>query len=153
LSGGRAKNGSFPFSEGAAVSDVMTHLNLLVDGQPTKAAVLLFCRNPQRFIPSAEVRCMHFHGTEIVRPVPFYRIFKGNLLEQVDQPVDFVLPKLARSVGTRSGGSQAPVRYELPKDVIAEAVVKAVVHRDYASGAAVQVCVFADRVEVWNPGE
>jgi predicted HTH transcriptional regulator len=109
--------------------------------------------NPQAFLPNAEVRCMHFHGTEIARPVPFYRIFKGNLFEQVDQSVDFVLSKLNRSVGTRSAGSQAPVEFELPKDVVVEAIVNAVAHRDYGSGAAVQVLVFADRVEVWNPGE
>ena len=38
--------------------------------------------NPQRALPSAELRCMHFHGTEIARPVPFYQIFKGNLFKQ-----------------------------------------------------------------------
>jgi len=38
-------------------------------------------------------------------------------------------------------------------DVVREAIVNAVAHRDYASAAAVQISVFADRVEVWNPGE
>ena len=33
-----------------------------------------------------------------------------------------------------------------------EAIVNAIVHRDYTSSAAVQVSVFADRIEVWNPG-
>jgi len=143
----------FPLSEGAAVADVMNHLSLVVDGTPTKAAILLFGSNPQRFLPNAEIRCMHFHGTEIIRPVPFYRIFKGNLFEHVDEAVDFVLSKINRSVGTRSASSQAPVSHELPKEVVAEAIVNAVAHRDYGSGAAVQVLVFADRVEVWNPGE
>ena len=143
----------FPLSTSAALADVTTHLNLLLAGQPTNAAVLLFGRDPQRFFPNAEVRCMHFHGTGIVRPVPFYRIFKGNLFDQVDEAVDFVRSKLDRSVGTRAEGPQAPVRFELPKEVIAEAIVNAVVHRNYASAAAVQVSVFADRVEVWNPGE
>jgi predicted HTH transcriptional regulator len=36
---------------------------------------------------------------------------------------------------------------------VAEAIVNAVVHRDYASNASVQVMLFADRLEVWNPGE
>jgi len=31
--------------------------------------------------------------------------------------------------------------------------VNAVTHRDYASNASVQVMLFADRLEVWNPGE
>ena len=143
----------FPLSEGAGVADLLTHLNLLLEGRPTKAAVLLFGRNPQRFLPSAEVRCMHFHGTDIVRPVPFYRIFKGTIFEQVDMALDFVLSKLNRSIGTRAESVQAPVRYEIPPDVVREAIVNAIAHRDYVSAGAVQVCVFADRIEVWNPGE
>ena len=143
----------FPFSATASVTDVMTHLDLMQDGHPTKAAILLFGRNPQSALPSAEVRCMHFHGTEIARPVPSYQIFKGPIFKQVDQAIDFVLSKFNRSVGTRSEHPQAPVQYEIPKEVVAEAIVNALAHRDYASSAAVQVLAFADRVEVWNPGE
>jgi len=56
-------------------------------------------------------------------------------------------------VGTRAQGPQAPVEYELPKEAVTEAIVNAVAHRDYASNASVQVMLFADRLEVWNPGE
>jgi hypothetical protein len=51
----------FPLSEQAAIQEVLTHLGLLSDSQPSNAAVLLFGKNPQRFFPCAEVRCMHFH--------------------------------------------------------------------------------------------
>jgi predicted HTH transcriptional regulator len=142
----------FSVSAKAPASDILTHLHLLYDGQPINAALLLFGRDPQRFLPNAEVRCMHFHGIDVQRPVPFYRIFKGNVFEQVDMAVDFVVSKLDRSVGTRAESIQAPVRYEIPHDVIREAIVNAVAHRDYVSQGAVQVSVFADRVEVWNPG-
>ncbi len=53
---------------------------------------------------------------------------------------------------TREAGPQAPVRYELPKEVVAEAIVNAVAHRDYTSNGSVQVMLFADRLEIWNPG-
>ena len=142
----------FPLPESVPVADVLAHLDLLHAQQPTNAALLLFGHKPQRFVPAAEVRCMHFHGTEIQRPVPFYQIFKGRLFDQVDQAADFVLGVLNRSVGTRALSSQVPVAYEIPPEVIREAIVNAVAHRDYTSGAAVQVSVFADRVEVWNPG-
>ena len=143
----------FPLPAQTPVADVLVHLNMLHDGRPTNAAVLLFATDPQRFIPAAEIRCMHFHGTEIQRPVPFYRIFKGNLFSQVEQAADFVLSVTNRAVGTRSASTQAPVTYEIPPDVIREAIVNAVAHRDYsAAGAAIQVSVFADRVEIWNPG-
>lgn len=142
----------FPLTVKAPLATILTHLHLLNDGQPTNAAMLLFGRDPQRFLHNTEVRCMHFHGTEIQRPVPFYRVFKGNVFDQVNMAVDFVMSKLNRSVGTRAESIQAPVRHEIPIDIIREAIVNAVAHRDYASAAAVQVSVFADRVEVWNPG-
>ncbi|CAH1073347.1 DUF4062 domain-containing protein [Candidatus Nitrotoga sp. 1052] len=142
----------FPLEENAPLMDVLTHLHLLHEGHPTNAALLLFGRDPQRFLPCAEIRCMHFHGTEIQRPVPFYRIFKETVFGQVDMAVDIVMSKLNRSVGTRAESNQAPIRYEIPPDVIREAIVNAIAHRDYTSAGAVQVSVFADRVEVWNPG-
>lgn len=143
----------FSLFEHTPVGDVLAHLNLIRDGRPTRAAILLFGKDPQQFVSCSEVRCMHFHGTVIQRPAPFYRIFKGNLFGQVDQAVDFVLSKLDLSVGTRSASVQAPTRYELPPEVIREAIVNAVAHRDYASQGAIQVSIFADRLEVWNPGE
>jgi ATP-dependent DNA helicase RecG len=149
----RARAGrQFPLPEQSPVSTVLTHLHLLHDGHPTNAALLLFGRDPQRFFPAAEVRCMHFHGTEIQRPVPSYQIYKGTVFAQVDKAVDFVLSILYRSVGTRAESSQAPGGYEIPPDVVREAIVNAIAHRDYTSAGAVQVSVFADRIEVWNPG-
>jgi ATP-dependent DNA helicase RecG len=131
----------------------LAHLNLLDDGRPTHAAILLFAGNPQRYLPTSEVKCLHFHGTEIRKPIPSYQIFKGTVFEMVDQALDFVLSKIVRSIGTREHGPQAPVAYELPKQAVAEAIVNAVAHRDYSSNASVQVMLFVDRLEVWNPGE
>ena len=62
------------------------------------------------------------------------------------------MSKIGRSAGTRAEGPQAPVKYELPGQAVAEAIVTAIAHRDYASIATVQVLLFADRLEVWNPG-
>lgn len=143
----------FPLPETAGPAEVLAHLEMLIGGAPTHAAILLFGKNPQRFLSSAEIRCMHFHGADIVRPAPYYRIFKGGLFGQVDAAVNFVLSVVNLSVGTRAASTQAPVRPELPPEVVREAVVNAIAHRDYASAAAVQVSVFSDRVEIWNPGE
>lgn len=62
------------------------------------------------------------------------------------------MSKINVSVGTRELGPQAPVTYEIPRDVVAEAIVNAVAHRDYNSNGSVQVMLFSDRLEVWNPG-
>jgi len=103
-----------PLPADAPLTTVLTHLNLLCDQQPTQAALLLFGRQPQRFTPAAEVRCMHFHGTEIQRPAPYYQIFQGSLFEQVDRATNFALGVLNRGVGTRALSAQAPVIFEIP---------------------------------------
>ena len=144
---------NYALSVKSPLNKALAHLNLLDGGSPTHAAVLLFGKKPQGFVPSAEVKCLHFHGTEVRKPIPSYQIYKGTVFDQVDQAVDFVMSKLARSVGTRSEGPEAPVEYELPKEAVTEAIVNAVAHRDYTSNAGVQVMLFADRLEVWNPGE
>ncbi|MBN2099556.1 MAG: DUF4062 domain-containing protein [Dehalococcoidia bacterium] len=144
---------NYPLPAKTSAEKALAHLSLLDNGAPTYAAVLLFGREPQRFLPTSEVKCMHFHGTEVRKPIPSYQVFKGTAFELVDQAVDFVLSKIDRSIGTREHSAQAPAAYELPKEAVTEAVVNAVAHRDYTSNASVQVTLFADRLEVWNPGE
>jgi len=148
----RARQRQYPLAETTPVADVLAHLNLLDRNQPTNAAILLFGRAPQRLLLTSEVKCLHFHGMEVRKPIPSYQVYKGTCFELVDQAVDFVMSKIARSVGTRAQGPEAPVDYELPRDAVAEAIVNAVAHRDYTSNASVQVMLFADRLEVWNPG-
>ncbi len=79
-------------------------------------------------------------------------MYKGTVFELVDQAVDFVMSKIALTVGTRAETVQAPVAYEIPKEVVTEAIVNAVAHRDYTDNSSVQVMLFADRLEVMNSG-
>ena len=131
-----AKRG-FPLSPSTADVQVLTHLNLLNEGKTTNAALLLFGKQPQKFFITSEVKCAHFHGTEITKPIPSYQVYKGDVFQLVDQAVDFVLAKISLRVGTRNKGTQAPVSYEIPRAVIAEAIVNAVAHRDYTSHGSV----------------
>lgn len=131
---------------------VLAHLNLLVGTVPARGAVLLFSDRPERFMPSAEVTCLHFHGTEVAKPIPSQQVYRGTAFDVVDKAVDFVMDRLARRVVPSATSVASNVTYEVPHAVIREAVVNAVAHRNYASKAAVQVMVFADRIEVWNPG-
>ena len=142
----------FPLPEDVSTEELLIHLNLLNSDKPTNAAVLLFGKSPQRVFISSEVRCAHFHGTQVAKPIPSYQVYKGTTFQLVDQAVDFVLSKINLSVGTRAESVQAPVSYEIPKEVVTEAIVNAVAHRDYTSNASVQVMLFTDRIEVLNPG-
>lgn len=143
---------AFPLSENAEPEDVLAHLNLLSDRQPTYAAVLLFGHKPQQFLLPSEVKCAHFHGIQVSKPIPSYQVYKGTVFELVDQAEDFVLSKINLAVGTRKESAQVPVAYEIPKEVVREALVNAIAHRDYTSNGSVQVMLFTDRLEVWNPG-
>ena len=143
---------NFPLSVDAPVETILTHLNLLKDRRITNAAILLFGKQPQRFFIASEVKCAHFHGKEMMKPIPSYQVYKGDVFQLVDQAVDFVLSKINLEVGTRNEGSQVPVNYEIPRAAVTEAIVNAVAHRDYTSNASVQVMLFKDRLEIWNPG-
>jgi len=142
----------FPLKPNTTTRALLTHLNLIEDENPTNAAVLLFGTNPQRFHRSAETKCVHCHGTDYRRPFASQQIYSGDLFEQVDQALDFVLAKINRPVGTRASSAVAQATYELPPDAVGEAIVNAVAHRDYNSNASVEVRLFVDRLEVWNPG-
>lgn len=107
----RSRRG-FPLRETDAMEDIFTHLNLIQGKTPTNAALLLFGKNPQRFFISSEVRCAHFHGTIVEKPIPSYKVFKGDVFELVDQAEDFVLSKLDYSIGTRAEETMIPGKYE-----------------------------------------
>ncbi len=143
---------AFPLKPNTSTQALLTHLNLLEQGKPTHAAVLLFGANPQQFHRTAEISCIHCHGIEYRRPFASLQVYGGDLFVQADQSLDFVLGKINRAIGTRAEGITAPATYELPPDAIGEAIVNAIAHRDYFSNASVEVRLFADRLEVWNPG-
>jgi ATP-dependent DNA helicase RecG len=142
----------FPLKSNTSTQALLTHLNLLDDGKPTNAAILLFGTNPQRFHRTAETKCIHCHGTAYRRPFASMQVYGGDLFEQADQTQDFILGKINRAIGTRATSITAPATYELPPDAVAEAIINAIAHRDYHSNASVEVRLFADRLEIWNPG-
>ena len=118
----------------------------------TNSALLLFAKDPQRFFRTSEVRCAQFYGTKVEKPIRNYQVFAGSLFEMIDKAVGFVMSRIDARVGTRDHSADAPVDYELPESAVAEAIANAVAHRDYTSNASVQVMLFRDRVEIWNPG-
>ncbi|MBE6417349.1 MAG: DUF4062 domain-containing protein [Akkermansiaceae bacterium] len=143
-----------PLSLASGTENLFTHLSLMTQsGKLTNAAILLFGKRPQDFFPTAVMKCALFYGTRISKPMVSQQIFGGTLFEMVDKALDFVMSRLDSYVGTRERSNIAPVKVEIPQDVVAEAIVNAVVHRDYTSNAGVQVMVFSDRVEIWNPGQ
>lgn len=142
----------FALDPGTPAKDAFVHLNLLTSDKLTNAAVLLFGKNPKKFHAQAEVKCIQFPGTEIQQPFSSYHIYTYNLFEQIDKAMAFVLDSIRLPMIPRERMSRVQRFPEIPDFVIREAIVNAVAHRDYNNTGAVQVMIFIDRVEVWNPG-
>ena len=115
----------------------------------------LFGKRPQKYFITSEVKCVQFFGDVVEKPLPSYQICRGTLFEMIDQATAFVMTRVDLAVGTRAEGTtaQAPTEFELPPDAVKEAIVNAVAHRDYTSNGSVQVMLFRNRLEVWNPGQ
>lgn len=128
---------------------VLQNFNLLRDDRPTNAAMLLFGKDPRQFFSNTQVHCFHFQGTEKRKPIASQQPYEGRLLEVIDQAVEFVLGKIDRRVGVRETGPQASVSFEIPRSVIAEAIVNAVAHRNYRSNGFFR-CLFLQIV--WRCG-
>ena len=131
------------------VKQVLRQVGLLVDNRVTVAAILLFGRNPQQFLPQAVLRCGRFKGTDAVHFLDMDAV-QGNVIEQVERAMAFVKRNICMGVEIR--GLQREDVWEYPLDGLREALINAVCHRDYASTANVQIRIFDDRLEIWNPG-
>ena len=144
----------FKLSPKVPVAELLAHLNLLgKNGCVKNAALLLFGKNPQKYFISSEVKCAQFYGTEVEKPMADYKIYTGDVFELADQATYFVMTHIRGRIGTHDGETgSAPTDFELPRDAVFELIVNAICHRDYASHASVQVMLFSDRLEIWNPG-
>ncbi len=149
----RAKDGrGLAIEENMKIYGILTQLNLLRDNKLTNAAILLFGRDPEHFFIQSEVKCIALSATEFVKPYDTYQTYGGNLFEQVDKATAFTLENIRRPLWVEPGEVVARHPYELPKEALREAIVNAIIHRAYDSPSKVQIRVFPDRVEIWNPG-
>jgi ATP-dependent DNA helicase RecG len=117
---------------------------------PTIAGLLLFGRDPQRFVRSAEVICVRYAGA--VMSDEFARQdLGGTLADQVRQAEAFVAGNMRRGMRIRGLAREETSEYPLP--VVREAIVNAIAHRDYSiRGEGTRVLMFSDRLEVYSPG-
>ena len=136
------------------IRQILLSLHLMTESDKLKnAALLLFAKDVQKWFVSATVKCAQFYGTKIQKPILSQQIYGGSVFEMVDMAVGFVMSRIDQHVGERTHSAQVDVTPELPAQAVTEAIVNAVVHRNYTSNGSVQVMLFKDRLEVWNPGK
>ncbi len=139
--------GCVAFVEGASPTPGKLDADALV---PTIAGLLLFGRNPQQFLRSAEIICVRYGG-KIMSDEFVRQDIQGPLLEQIRQAEAFVVGNMRR--GMRITGMAREDTTEYPVAVVREAVVNAIAHRDYSvRGEGIRLLMFADRLEIYSPG-
>ncbi|NOR78182.1 MAG: hypothetical protein GQ523_07150 [Methanophagales archaeon] len=77
--------------ENTPVEEALRRLKLIKDGKLTNSAVLLFGRRLKDFFIQAEVRCARFKGTKAIKPFIDMKVFSGDIIDQVDKALNFVL--------------------------------------------------------------
>ena len=126
---------------------------------PTRAAVLLFAEEPGSLLAAhdtrADIRVMVYEGkAALLEATPNLqkaaKTVRGPLIVQIDKAVRLVLDELAH--GITLSGSGFKTRHVYPERVVKEAIVNAVIHRDYRLNRDIFVRIFDDRIEVESPG-
>jgi ATP-dependent DNA helicase RecG len=117
---------------------------------PTYAALLLFGRQPQRWLPGASILAARFFGSTLTDHFIKQEI-GGSLSEQLYQAEAFIRDNL-RSV-VRLVGLAHQETLEYPLEALREVLVNAVAHRDYnLQGDMIHIHLFTDRIEIHSPG-
>ncbi len=141
---------------GAATAEaLMLQRGCLIDTggtlRPTYAGILLFGKDPQRFVRSATISAVRFDGT-VMTDSHTRQDITGTLIDQIRHIESFLHTHLRREV--RLGDAMArEEQYEYPMEAARELIINALAHRDYSiEGDYIRVLVFANRFEVHSPG-
>ncbi|MEA3342039.1 MAG: ATP-binding protein, partial [Chloroflexota bacterium] len=134
-----------------SLSHLLRNLRLVKGEELTVAGVLLFGRRPQRHLPFAHVSGVHFHGLEVGERFRDRKEIEGTLEQQVEGALAFL--DLRLPLPGQIEGLYRQDKPEFPPFVLREAVVNAIVHRDYTIHGQVRVFIFDDRLEIASPGE
>jgi len=146
---------------------LLVNLDLLVESSglfvPTVDGMLLFGSSVSRFLPQSGIRALCYPGTNRDYPARSDQSLKGPLVPLlavdgsfveiglVEQAMDFV-KRHTEPTAWLDGGRRVD-RWPFPEAVVREAVVNALVHRDYTiAGTDTTLLLFEDRMEIESPG-
>jgi len=79
-------------------------------------------------------------------------LISGNLFEQVEKTMDLLLTKYLKA-SIRYERVYRIEEYPFPEPALREAVVNAIVHKDYSSGNPIQISVYRNKLMIWNEGQ
>lgn len=116
----------------------------------TNAGILCMTKNPQNHLPNSAIRVIVFDDQSMNR-YSDRREFIGNLIDMQKKVEEYLLKRFNRIGGVRVGFEN--IQYlEYPIDAVREGLINAITHRNYFNESDIRVFLFADRLEIVNPG-
>ena len=129
---------------------LMQKLHLKTDtGYFKRAAILLFHPDPEKYITGAYIKIGFFNTDD---DLAFQDELHGHLFEQVEKTMDLLLTKYLKATISYKGLNRRE-QYPVPETALREALLNAVVHKDYSSGNPVQISVYTNKIIIWNEGQ
>ncbi len=143
------KAGRRPIPEIEKPLEVLRKLELVKGGKPTRAAILLFGKNPQKFYIPAILKVGRFRPGNIIVDD---KEIRGTVFEQAEEAMLYFRDRLQTKFEF-TGEPQRKVIWEYPLEALRETVINAVCHRDYMKSANTQIKIHDDHILIWNPGK
>lgn len=142
-------------AKGHDLNKLMRNLRFIrPDGNLTVAAMLLFGKYPQRWLPVMTAKCICFVGNNIggkqFRDKVNDADMEGNLLHQFETIMSFFTRNLRNIQVEKEFNSLG--KLEIPYGSLVEFVVNALVHRSLNWNAPIRIFIFDNRVEIHSPG-
>ena len=128
---------------------ILEKLNLQEDKKLKKAAILLFGKNPQRFYPAAYLKIGKFLTETDIQSSD---IVEGNLFEQITNALEILRTKYLISKIKYEGIHRREI-LEYPYEALREAIINALIHRNYIGASSIQIRVYSDRLVIMNEGK
>ncbi len=116
---------------------------------PTQMALLLFGKQPQYYLSEAMIICSHFQGISGRDAIASIDC-EGVLFDQFNQCYSFIISRLSKSFKIRKPKREEQL--EIPEIAIREALLNAIVHRNYHIKAPIKIAIYEDRIEIFSPG-
>lgn len=126
--------------------DLLEKLNLLDGTMLKRAAVLLFHRNPEKWIIGSFVKIGFFETDADLR---YQDEVHGSLMIQADRVIDLLYTKYLTAEISYDNITRIE-HYPFPKDAVREAVFNALIHQDFSVGVPVQISVYKDKLYISN---
>ncbi|MHC1575879.1 MAG: RNA-binding domain-containing protein [Methanosarcinaceae archaeon] len=140
--------GRKPIGDDETPLQVLEKMDLVRNGQPTWAATLLFHRNLRRFMSQATLHCGRFKERTVIIDD---RLIEDNLMEQVDEAMDFVRKNINVKF-VMTGRPRRDEVWDYPLEAVREAIINAICHRDYTIFGNTEVRIYDNELVVWSPG-